>query len=114
MLEILLRNAISDRRLMEDHLPIESSLLVFDILTIISLHTVIGDPLNHKRLLLSLPYSPNGIRKQLYKLVCIGYIQERRSNIDTRVIYLVSSDLALEKISNYLNMKLLLNQNLID
>lgn len=114
MLEKLLINAIAERNLLEKHIPIIKTLMAFDVLTMICLHTIIKDPLNYKRLILSLPYSQNGIRKQLFKLIDAGYILEKKSESDTRVRLLIASDSTIESISNYLHKKFLFNKALFD
>ena len=89
----------------EKHLPIDASLLAYDLLICACFHTLSDAPLNYKQLFLTLPYSKNGIRKQLNKFVADGWLEICTDVDDKRVRYVVALPKLLNAVGSYLEVR---------
>ena len=89
----------------EKNLPIEFSLLAYDLLICACFHTVSGSPLNYKQIFLTLPYSKNGIRNQLNKFIAEGWLEIRHKDADARVRYVVALPKLLDVLNDYLAVR---------
>lgn len=89
----------------EKNLPIEFSLIAYDLLVCACFHTLSGSPLNYKQIFLSLPYSKNGIRHQLNKFIADGWLEIRLKDTDARVRYVVALPKLLSLMENYIAVR---------
>ena len=89
----------------DKNLPIEFSLLAYDLLICACFHTVSGSPLNYKQIFLTLPYSKNGIRNQLNKFIAEGWLEIRHKDADARVRYVVALPKLLDVLNDYLAVR---------
>lgn len=89
----------------EKNLPIEFSLLAYDLLICACFHTLSGSPLNYKQVFLSLPYSKNGIRNQLNKFVAGGWLEVQTKHTDARVRYVVALPKLLNVLDDYIAIR---------
>lgn len=89
----------------EKNLPIEFSLLAYDLLICACFHTLSGSPLNYKQIFLSLPYSKNGIRNQLNKFIADGWLEIRLKDTDARVRYVVALPKLLTLMDHYVAVR---------
>ncbi len=89
----------------EKNLPIEFSLLAYDLLVCACFHTLSGSPLNYKQIFLSLPYSKNGIRNQLNKFIADGWLEIRLKDTDARVRYVVALPKLLTLMDHYVAVR---------
>jgi hypothetical protein len=89
----------------DKHLPIEFSLLAYDLLICACFHTLSGTPLNYKQLFLTLPYSKNGIRKQLSKFIANEWLEICTDTYDRRVRYVVALPKLLDVLKDYLELR---------
>jgi hypothetical protein len=89
----------------DENLPIEFSLLAYDLLICACFHTVSGLPLNYKQIFLTLPYSKNGIRNQLNKFIAEGWLEIRHKDADARVRYVVALPKLLDVLNDYLAVR---------
>lgn len=98
----------------EKNLPIEFSLLAYDLLICACFHTLSGSPLNYKQIFLSLPYSKNGIRNQLNKFIADGWLEIRQKDTDARVRYVVALPKLISAMDDYLEVRSVHNYKTID
>lgn len=91
----------------EKNLPIEASLLAYDLLICVCFHTLSDAPLSYKQMFLTLPYSKNGIRKQLSKLVADRWIEICTDVDDKRIRYVVALPKLLDVLNDYIQIRLM-------
>jgi DNA-binding MarR family transcriptional regulator len=83
------------------NLPLDGSLLVKDILTIVAHHTISNTPLTLKQLYVMLDFSEAGIRKQLRNLISQGWIDLRQSKDDGRLKILFATPRLIKTIQAF-------------
>lgn len=86
------------------HLPIESSLIGFELflrLAHLSASGCVGQTALLKQLYLTLPYSEKGVRLHLRRLEAAGWIRTQRATKDSRGARVELSDMAWRLLSDY-------------
>jgi len=96
-----LNKMIEIRGIENQHLPLNGSLLAYDAILHIVKNQLEGNPLNYKRLFLSLNYSSNMVRQQIKKLIDADFISHQLDN-DGRVRVLVPNDKLIKTLEDYL------------
>jgi DNA-binding MarR family transcriptional regulator len=87
----LFTQAILEVRTWEDaHLPMEQSMLAYDLLALVTHRTVHSQPISLKHLFILLNYSEAGIRKQLRRCIRDEWLRLEDGTQDRRVRYVVA------------------------
>jgi hypothetical protein len=89
----------------EKNFPIEASLLAYDLLICVCFYTLSDAPLSYKQMFLTLPFSKNGIRKQLNKFVADEWIEICTDVADKRIRYVVALPKLLDVLNDYLAVR---------
>ena len=95
------QNLLAVRQWEEAHLPLDGSLLAFDLLTVTAHHTMLGQALNLKQLNTQMNYSEAGVRKQLKRCLEQGWLELQAGQNDKRVKYVVATPKLLKILSNH-------------
>lgn len=84
--------------------PIRNSSIVFDLILIVNHYNLINQNLTLKKIFLSLPYSENGIRKQIRHLVKFGWLDIYKSRIDGRIKLVKPSKKLIKSYKKYCDL----------
>jgi DNA-binding MarR family transcriptional regulator len=85
----------------ETHLPIFQSALAFDLLAVVTHHTLQTAPVSLKKLFASLDYSEAGIRKHLKRVIRDEWIKLEGDGADKRVRVVVAQPKLIELFDEY-------------
>lgn len=85
----------------DEHLPLDGSLLAFDLLTVVAHHTMLGQALNLKQLNTHLNYSEAGVRKQLRRCISQGWLQLQSDTNDKRAKFIIATAKLLKILTKH-------------
>jgi DNA-binding MarR family transcriptional regulator len=68
-----------------EHLPIGNSLIAYDVILLISMHTYAIDRITAKQLFASLPHSASEVRHHFQRFVDVGWIELYPNPEDKRI-----------------------------
>jgi DNA-binding MarR family transcriptional regulator len=71
----------------KENLPIESSLIAYDLVLLLSIHSYSKNQISVKNLFSSLPHSPTAIRRHYQRLINEGWIEHYQDTKDKRIKY---------------------------
>ena len=100
--ETLLIEAIFELRAWcSKHLPIENSLIAYDLLLLLSIHNYSNGHITVKQLFASLPYSYTAVRGHYQRYVNDGWIEHYPDIKDKRIKYVRPTEKFVEMINLY-------------
>lgn len=82
---ILIESILSLRQLLQKYLPIDNSLIAYDLILLLSIHNYSEGHITVKQLFRSLPYSSTAIRYHYTRFITDGWIEIYRNVQDKRV-----------------------------
>jgi DNA-binding MarR family transcriptional regulator len=97
----LSQNLLAVRQWEDAHLPLDGSLLAFNLLTVVAHHTILGIDLNLKRLIAELNYSEAGVRKQLKRFISQGWLELKNDKNDKRVKFIYATSRLLKILTKH-------------
>ena len=83
------------------HLPIENSLIAYDLLLLLSIHNYSNGHITVKNLFASLPYSYTAVRVHYQRYVNEGWIEHYPDSKDKRIKYVRPTPKFIEMINLY-------------
>ena len=95
------QNLLAVRQWEGAHLPLDGSLLAFDLLTVVAHHTLLGQALNLKQLNTQLNYSEAGVRKQLKRCISQGWLQLQSDKNDKRAKFIIATAKLLKILTKH-------------
>ncbi len=100
--ETLVIEAIFELRVWcSKHLPIENSLIAYDLLLLLSIHNYSNSHITVKQLFASLPYSYTAVRGHYQRYVNDGWIEHYPDIKDKRIKYVRPTEKFVEMINLY-------------
>jgi DNA-binding MarR family transcriptional regulator len=84
------------------HLPIDNSLIAYDLFLFVAMRDSTGEDCTVKELFGSLPYSYTAIRSHYLRFLQEGLIELHADGVDKRVRYVVASKSFREILNSYL------------
>ena len=81
------------------HLPIENSLIAYDLLLLLSIHNYSNGHITVKQLFASLPYSYTAVRVHYQRYVDDGWIEHYPDHLDKRIKYVRPTQKFIETIN---------------
>jgi DNA-binding MarR family transcriptional regulator len=91
----------------KENLPIENSLIAYDLILLLSIYSYSKNNINVKNLFSSLPYSHTAIRHHYQRLINDGWIEHYLDTKDKRIKYVRPTRQFIETINVY-NQKALM------
>jgi len=85
----------------EENLPIDNSLIAYDLILLLSIYSLSNNKINVKILFSSLPHSPTGIRHHYQRLINDGWIEHYLDTKDKRIKYVRPTTKFIETINFY-------------
>lgn len=95
------QNLLAVRQWEDAHLPLDGSLLAYDLLTVVAHHTMLGQALNLKQLNTELNYSEAGVRKQLKRFIAQGWLELKNNKNDKRVKFIYATSRLLKILTKH-------------
>lgn len=83
------------------HLPIENSLIAYDLLLLLAIHNYSNGHITVKQLFASLPYSYTAVRVHYQRYLDEGWIEHYTDPSDKRIKYLRPTQKFIEMINLY-------------
>ena len=83
------------------HLPIENSLIAYDLLLLLSIHNYSNGHITVKQLFASLPYSYTAVRVHYQRYVDDGWIEHYPDPLDKRIKYVRPTQKFIQTINLY-------------
>jgi DNA-binding MarR family transcriptional regulator len=85
----------------KENLPIENSLIAYDLILLLSIHSYSNNTVSVKNLFSSLPHSPTAIRYHYQRLLNDGWIEHHQDAKDRRIKYVRPSIKFITTINVY-------------
>ncbi len=85
----------------KENLPIENSLIAYDLILLLSIHSYSNNKISVKNLFSSLPHSPTAIRYHYQRLINDGWIEHYLDAKDRRIKYVQPTTKFIETINVY-------------
>jgi len=89
------------RRWVQENLPIENSLIAYDLILLLSIHNYSNGRITVKQLFGSLPHSPTAIRSHYQRLLDDGWIELSPDPKDRRIRYVQPTKKFIDMMNAY-------------
>jgi DNA-binding MarR family transcriptional regulator len=98
---VLIRAIFNLNQWVKENLPIENSLIAYDIFLLLSINSYSNNKISVKNLFTSLPHSPTAIRHHYQRLINDGWIEHYLDPKDKRVKYIQPTKKFIQIINVY-------------
>lgn len=99
--QLLLESIFKLRKWVQENLPIENSLIAYDIILLLSIHKYANGHITVKQLFASLPHSATAVRYHYKRFVEDGWIEHYSDLKDKRVKYIKPTEKFFNIIMHY-------------
>jgi DNA-binding MarR family transcriptional regulator len=89
------------RRWVQENLPIENSLIAYDLILLLSIHNYSNGRITVKQLFGSLPHSPTAIRSHYQRFLDDGWIELSPDPNDRRIRYVQPTKKFIDMMNTY-------------
>lgn len=98
---LLIGSIFKLRRWVEENLPIENSLIAYDLILLLSTHDYANSHITVKQLFSSLPHSATAVRSHYLRFVNDGWIEHYPAPKDKRIKYIKPTAKFIEIINAF-------------
>jgi DNA-binding MarR family transcriptional regulator len=98
---ILIESILSLRYALKKILPIENSLIAYDIILLLSIHNYAKGHITIKQLFLSLPYSSTAIRYHYQRFINDGWVENYLDPKDKRIKFVRPTQRLIDAVNAY-------------
>ena len=99
--QLLIESIFKLRKWVQENLPIENSLIAYDLILLLSIHNYASGQITVKQLFASLPHSPTAIRLHYQRFVDDGWIEHYPDIKDKRIKYIKPTQKFFDVIMAY-------------
>ena len=99
----VIQHIVALRNCSKMNLPINESLVAFDLILFIAINYLERKEITIKELFSNLPYSYTAVRQHYNRLLINGYITHKAHKNDRRVKYLEPTNKLINSVLNYAN-----------
>jgi DNA-binding MarR family transcriptional regulator len=106
----VIRYLVALRNCSKENLPLNDSLVAYDLILFIAIQYGERQPLSVKQLFSSLPHSYSAVREHYNRLLNDGYVIHKQDEKDKRIKYIEPTEKFIGSVVNYANnAKVILN-----
>ncbi|QWE06191.1 hypothetical protein [Polynucleobacter sp. JS-JIR-5-A7] len=84
---LLIESIFRLRKWVQENLPIENSLIAYDLILLLSIHNYANGHITIKQLFASLPHSSTAVRSHYQRFIDDGWIEHYPDLLDKRIKY---------------------------
>jgi DNA-binding MarR family transcriptional regulator len=98
---ILMEAIFSLRQSLAKHLPIQNSLVAYDLILLLAIHNYARGHITVKQLFSSLPYSATAVRYHYSRFINDGWIENYKDSKDKRIKYVRPTLKLIEAVNSH-------------
>jgi DNA-binding MarR family transcriptional regulator len=99
--EITIQAIFSLRESLGKHLPIQNSLIAYDLILLLSIHNYAQGHITVKQLFNSLPHSATAVRYHYKRFIDDGWLENYSDAKDKRIKYIRPTSKLIEMVNSY-------------
>jgi len=99
--QLMVQAIVELRQWSAEHLPIDNSLIAYDLMLLLSIHTYANSRITVKQLFASLPHSATAVRHHYQRFVDEGWIEHWPDPKDKRIKNIQATQKFVEMINAY-------------
>ncbi|MBU3632660.1 hypothetical protein [Polynucleobacter sp. AP-Feld-500C-C5] len=98
---LLIESIFRLRKWVQENLPIENSLIAYDLILLLSIHNYANGHITIKQLFASLPHSSTAVRSHYQRFIDDGWIEHYPDLLDKRIKYVKPTKKFITVINAY-------------
>jgi len=98
---VMIESIFKLRKWVQENLPIENSLIAYDLILLLSIHNYSNGRITVKHLFASLPHSSTAVRSHYKRFIDDGWIEHYPDPLDQRIKFVQPTDKFVQVINAY-------------